>query len=251
MSVQSDAATGLLEVNRDGLREQAGMRGPDHAVAALTSEFLGEREPEKTVDNKDSENDTAINEVRTGLVTVPDDHSTADEHAEETKHTERQKLGSPSAADSIAGSSDNGDAVSTSDAAIVPQLNKQSLESLLDELTGELVALEDFPHEIDDRAFEPEWLGAHNDISREAIREELLRTGRYTAHIDDAGNLLSDPEEYRLAVELGVQITFCVHRGRTEDQKREFILRSQTGKRILTYEEQRELTNRLIVVQLR
>lgn len=122
---------------------------------------------------------------------------------------------------------------------------------VLDESSGDLVALEDFDREVNDRAFQGDWFGAHNDISRQAIREELLRKGEYTAHVDDAGKLLSDPDEYRLADDVNARITVCVHRERSEDQKREFILRSQTGKRILTYEEQRALKNRLIVVQLR
>jgi transposase len=133
----------------------------------------------------------------------------------------------------------------------LPHLNSKVLDRLLDEASGDLVALEDFDGKVDDRAFESDWFGAHNDISRQAIREELLRKGEYTGHVDDAGNLLSDPDEYRLAVEVNARITLCVHRERSEDQKREFILRSQTGKRILTYEMQRALTNKLIVVQLR
>lgn len=149
----------------------------------------------------------------------------------------------PTVADSSAGTTDT-----TSDAETAPQNFKQKL---LDESTGDLVALEDFDREVDDRAFESEWLGAHNDISRQAIREELLRKGEYTAHVDDAGKLLKDPDEYRLAVEVNARITLCVHRERSDDQKREFILRSQTGQRVLSYEEQRELKNRLIVVRLR
>ena len=45
MNVQSDAATELLEVNKDGLPEQAGMRGPDHAVVDLVRDGTAGREP--------------------------------------------------------------------------------------------------------------------------------------------------------------------------------------------------------------
>jgi hypothetical protein len=119
--------------------------------------------------------------------------------------------------------SDSGDEPGTAsgEELAVPQFSPQASGLLLDETKGDLIAREDFKGTVNDRAFENEWLGAHNDISREAIREELLRTGRYTAHIDEADNLLSDREEDTLAVELGVQITYCVHRGWTKDQKRD------------------------------
>jgi transposase len=149
------------------------------------------------------------------------------------------------------GIDDDKDESADDDEQDVPLFDSKALDQLLDESTGDSVAIEDFDREVNDRAFESDWLGAHNDISLQAIREELLRKGEYTAHVDDAGNLLSDPDEYRLAVEVKARIILCVHQERSKDQKREFILRSQTGKRILTYEEQRELKNRLIVVQLR
>lgn len=145
----------------------------------------------------------------------------------------------------------NSDEPASDEEQTVPHFFKQELATLLDESTGDLVALEEFDRAVDDRALENEWIGRHTDLSLAAIKAEHLRKGRYTAHVDGAGILLGDPEEYRLAVEIGVQITLCVHRGRTEDQRLEFVLRSQAGKRILTYDEQRELTNRLIVVQLR
>jgi transposase len=149
------------------------------------------------------------------------------------------------------GNDDDKDEPAADDVQRVPLFNSKALDQLLDESTGDLVALEDFGREVNVRAFESDWFGSHNDISRQAILEELLRTGEYTAHVDDAGKLLSDPDEYGLADDVNARITVCVHRERSEDQKREFILRSQTGKRILTYEEQRALKNRLIVVQLR
>ena len=245
MNVQSDAATELLEVNKDGLPEQAGMRGPDHAVVALTSDFRGEREPEKTVDNKESENDAAIDEVRTGLVTVPDDHSAADEPAEESEIGEPQEMG-PLAADSTPGTSDIGDPASTSGATIVPQVSKQALESQLDELTGELVAPEAFPYEIDDRAFENEWLGRHTDLSLAVFQAELLKTGEHTDDVDENGKLLSDPVKSRLARGNSARITLRVHRGLREDQKIDFILRLQARERNRNQEDNQELKRRLI-----
>ena len=214
------AASGTDDVAID-----AAAKPPEENGAAVTDKVFGRTTPGTDVADPDE-------------AVVGSDDSDAASEAEGWLEDDR-----PTVADSSAGTT-----YETSDAETAPQNFKQKL---LDESTGDLVALEDFDREVDDRAFESEWLGAHNDISRQAIREELLRTGRYTAHIDEADDLLSDREEWTLAVELEVQITYCVHRGWTKDQKREFILRSQTGKRVLSYEEQRELKNRLIVVRLR
>ena len=140
---------------------------------------------------------------------------------------------------------------SIADSKSVPHFFKQELSALLDETMGELVALEDFNRKVDDQAFENEWFGNHTELSLAAMKAEHLRKGTCTAHVDGAGILLSDPEEYRLAVKFGVRITLCVHGERSDDERLEFVLRSQAGKRILSYEEQRVLTNRLIEVQLR
>ena len=133
----------------------------------------------------------------------------------------------------------------------MPQLHNKELAELLDESTGDLVALKDFDGEVDHRAFEPNWFGRHPDHILVAIRAKLLRKGRYTAHIDAAGNLLSDPEEYRLAIALGVQITLCIHREPSADKKLEFILRSQTGNRFCSRKETEELKSHLMLVWIR
>ena len=133
----------------------------------------------------------------------------------------------------------------------VPHLNSKVLDQLLDESSGDLVAIEDFDGEVNDRAFESHWLGWHPEHSLAAIRAKIARRKGYTAHVDDVGKLLSDPDEYRLAVELGVQITLCVHRALTNDQKIEFILRSQVGNRFRTEKEDRELKKSLMLVWIR
>ena len=214
------AASGTDDVAIDAAAKPPGGNG-----AAVTDKVVGRTTPGTDMADPDE-------------AVVGSDDSDAASEAEVWLEDDR-----PTVADSSAGTTD-----ATSDAETAPRNFKQKL---LDESTGDLVALEDFDREVDDRAFESEWLGAHNDISRQAIREELLRKGEYTAHVDDAGKLLKDPDEYRLAVEVNARITLCVHRERSDDQKREFILRSQTGQRVLSYEEQRELKNRLIVVRLR
>ncbi len=129
----------------------------------------------------------------------------------------------------------------------VPQLDKQVLDSLLDELTGEFVALEDFPHEVDDRAFENEWLGRHTDLSLAVFQAELLKTREHTDDVDENGKLLSDPVKSRLARGNGARINLRVHRGLSEDKKIEFILRDQARERSRIEEEDRELKRRIIL----
>jgi hypothetical protein len=136
------------------------------------------------------------------------------------------------------------------DEQAVPQLSKQALESLLDELSGELVALEDFDGEVLDRAFEDEWLGRHTEISLAVFRAELLKTGEYTFNVDPNGKLLDDPVKYRLAPETGAQITLRVHRGLSEAQKSNFILLAQGRDRVRTEAENRELKRRIILAGL-
>ena len=143
--------------------------------------------------------------------------------------------------------------VSRSDAAepvaandeTVPQISKLALESLLDESTGELVAPEAFPHEVDDRAFENEWLGRHTDLSLAVFQAELLKTSEHTDDVDENGKLLSDPVKRRLA-RGRARITLRVHRGLREDQKIDFILRLQARDRDRNHEDNQELKRRLI-----
>jgi len=68
--------------------------------------------------------------------------------------------------------------------------------------------------------------------------------------VDDENNLLSDPEVYRIARDLGVQITRRVHLGWTHSEKLMFIFRDQATGRILTTEDHRMLRNERIKVML-
>lgn len=131
-----------------------------------------------------------------------------------------------------------------------PQLSKQAVESLLDELTAELVALEAFGREVDDRARENEWLGKHTKISLAVFRVELDRTGKYTFNVDENGVLLDDPVKFRLAQEAGAQITLRVHHGLSEAKKSNFILLAQGRDRERTEAENRELKRRIVLAAL-
>ena len=128
----------------------------------------------------------------------------------------------------------------------MPQRHNKELAELLDELTGELVALKDFPHEIDDRAFEHEWLGKHTDLSLTVFQAELLKTRKHTDDVDRNGKLLSDPVKSRLARGSGARITVRVHHELSEDQKIAFILCLQARDRDRTQEDNQELKRRII-----
>lgn len=149
------------------------------------------------------------------------------------------------AADSAANSSREGESVSDEEQA-VPQLSKQALGSLLDELTGELVPLEAFGGMVDDRARENEWLGRHTEISLAVFRAELAKTGKCTFSVDENGVLLDDPVKFRLALEMGAQITLRFHQGLSEAKKSNFILLTQGRERVRTEAENRELKRRII-----
>lgn len=133
----------------------------------------------------------------------------------------------------------------------VPHLSKQALGALLDELTGELVALEDFDRDVDVEFYRRYWFGSHLEDSLLAIEDEHRRKGKCTFHVDGAGKLLDDPDKFLLAVKNGVAITLCVHKGKTEDENIAHILRPQFCNRVLTTEERRKLRNEWIEVQLR
>ena len=134
----------------------------------------------------------------------------------------------------------------------VDSLSKQALGSLLDELTGELVALEDFDRDVDVEFYRRYWFGSHLEDSLLAIEEEHRQKGKCTFHVDGVGKLLDDPDKFLLAKDNGVAITLCVHRGQTEDdQNIADILRPQFCNRVLTTEERRKLRNEWIEVQLR
>lgn len=132
-----------------------------------------------------------------------------------------------------------------------PLFSKQALEVLLDELTGEFVALEDFDGEIDVEFYRRHWFGSHSAISLATFQVEHHQKGKCTAHVDGAGKLISDPDVFLLARKDGVPIALCVHRGLTEDQKIEFMLRPQARYRFRTEAEERKLRNATIEVQLR
>lgn len=137
------------------------------------------------------------------------------------------------------------------DEQFVPRLSKQAMESLLDEATGELVALEDLDGEVDVEAYRRYWFGTHSAASLAACQIEYGQRGKCTSHVDESYKLLDDPDEFLLAKRSGVPITLCIHRGLTEDQKLEFILRPQNRKRVCTEKEQRRLRNEWIEVRLR
>jgi transposase-like protein len=149
--------------------------------------------------------------------------------------------------DEVSGPADENGA----DEQSVSRFYREGLATLLDEATGDLIAREDFGHEVDIDFYNEHWFGGHTTESREAIRQEILRKGKHTFHVDDAGKLLDDPDVYRLAVEMGVPITLCVHRAINDDRKLEFILRRQIHQRVCTLEETRKLKNAWIEVQLR
>ena len=144
--------------------------------------------------------------------------------------------------------SDSGDEPGTAsgEEIAVARLNSKELDQLLDELTGELVALEDFPHEIDDRAFEHEWLGKHTDLSLTVFQAELLKTRKHTDDVDRNGKLLSDPVKSRLARGSGARITVRVHHELSEDQKNDFILCLQARDRDRTKADNQELKRKII-----
>ena len=191
---------------------------------------------EQPTDEPDSDAPATDAHVESGVAVAPPESSAKPEIAELSSSEDSSSGAAESAAD---------------EKQTMPQLHNKELAELLDESTGDLVALKDFDGEVDHRAFEPNWFGRHPDHILVAIRAKLLRKGRYTAHIDAAGNLLSDPEEYRLAIALGVQITLCIHREPSADKKLEFILRSQTGNRFCSRKETEELKSHLMLVWIR
>ena len=151
--------------------------------------------------------------------------------------------------------SDSGDEPGTAsgEELAVPRLNSDELDQLLDESSGDLVALEDFDRDVDVEFYRRYWFGSHFEDSLLAIEEEHRRKGKCTFHVDAVGKLLDDPDEFLLAKDNnGVAITLCVHRGQTEDdQNIAHILRPQFCNRVLTTEERRKLRNEWIEVQLR
>jgi len=141
------------------------------------------------------------------------------------------------------------DTVTANDEQPALQLSKQVLGELLDESIGELRALENF--DVDVESYRPYWFGSHSKESREALLVEHLQKGECTANVDGARKLLDDPDVFLLARENGVPITIRILQGLTEDQKIEFILRAQVGKRVTSEEEQRKMKNEWIEVQIR
>ena len=247
---------------------------PDEITGAVA--LVGPRLPDGVIDDEDEANlqsaagpvgqeATAEDDGHDGQeATVADDIispaaaiDTADEsgaagRAEESNPTavatesDGQPASDTSPGDDTPGTSSREGESADDDEQAVPLLLKQALESLLDESTGELVALEDFECAVDDRAFEDEWLGSHTPISLAVFGAELAKTGKCTFHVDRNGKLLGDRVQYRLARENGAQITLCVHQDLSDDQKRDFILRLQARERRRTGKENRELDRRTI-----
>jgi DNA-binding CsgD family transcriptional regulator len=185
----------------------------------------------------------AIDTAKESIAAARTDEGTP---AAETIEVQGQPASGTSPGDDTPGASSGEDESADDDELAVPQLLKQALESLLDESTGRLVAFEDFECEVDDRAFESEWLGKHTPISLAVFGAEVAKTGKCTFHVDRNGKLLGDRVQYRLARENGAQITLCVHQDLSDDQKRDFILRLQARERRRTGKENRELDRRTI-----
>jgi len=148
-------------------------------------------------------------------------------------------------------SSSDVDKLTADEKQTVPRFFKQELAALLDESTGDLVALENFEGVVDVEFYRRYWFGSHLEDSLLAIEDEHRRKGKCTFHVDGAGKLLDDPDKFLLAVKNGVAITLCVHQGKTEDENIAHILRPQFCNRVLTTEERRKLRNEWIEVQLR
>lgn len=246
MSVQIDAAIRLSEVDQNGLPEQAGEHGADNAAVDVTIDGAVAREPGRTGYNKDLESNAPIDEIPTGPV-PPVDLAEAAPVAGDANDEEGD---SGSSTDDSPANSSSVDEPVPDEEQTAPQLSKQAVESLLDELTAELVALEAFGREVDDRARENEWLGKHTKISLAVFRVELDRTGKYTFNIDENGVLLDDPVKFRLAQEAGAQITLRVHHGLSEAKKSNFILLAQGRDRERTEAENRELKRRIVLAAL-
>ena len=186
---------------------------------------------EQPTDEPDSDAPATDAHVESGVAVAPPESSAKPEIAELSSSEDSSSGAAESAAD---------------EKQTMPQRHNKELAELLDELTGELVALKDFPHEIDDRAFEHEWLGKHTDLSLTVFQAELLKTRKHTDDVDRNGKLLSDPVKSRLARGSGARITVRVHHELSEDQKIAFILCLQARDRDRTQEDNQELKRRII-----
>lgn len=164
--------------------------------------------------------------------------------AAETTDADGQRGSDSASEDDAGGTPSEGDVAA--DAQAVLQFSKQELGSLLDELTEELIAPEDFKGNVDNQTFRNAWLGQHTPISQAAFLAEILRTGEYTEDLDENWVLLSDPDKSSLARKARARITRRVHRGWSENQKKAFILRLQARERSRTGKESRELERRTI-----
>ena len=189
-------------------------------------------------------------------VGVADDVPTAateltEEHGlSATADASDEEVDSGSSTDSMANSSSADEPVSDAEQTS-PQFYKEALEVLVDESTGDLVAMEDFGREVNVKFYRRFWFGSHWASSLATFQVEHHQKGKCTAHVDEAGSLISDPDVFLLAKKDGVPITLCVHRGLTEDQKIEFMLRQQARYRFRTEDEERKLKNAWIEVQIR
>lgn len=207
-------------------------------------DILGDEADEARENETAEVDDNGVTDLGTEATTTPDVNETPPGATTEAVSDAPPAASSTEA--SQAGSAAADEAASEAELN-VQHLSKQALDSLLDELTGELVALEDFGGEVDDRAFENEWLGSHTDLSLAVFRAQLLKTGRCTFDVDESGKLLEDPVKFPLAQKDGARITLRVYGGLSETQKRSFILLKQARERVRTEAENRELKRRIIL----
>jgi transposase len=210
-------------------------------------DILGDEADEARENEAPEVDDNGVTDLGTEATTPPDVNETPPGATTEAVRDAAPAASSTEA--SQAGSAAADEAASEAELN-VQYLSKQALDSLLDELTGDLVALEDFDREVNDRAFESEWLGSHTDLSLAVFQAKLLKTGKYTPDVDDGGKLLSDPVKYRLARKDDARITLRVYGGLSEAQKRSFILLKQARERVRTEAENRELKRRIILAGL-
>ena len=236
---------GLGERGWDGT-----VRTEDQPPAAEQKMRSG-RELNATVEDEKREHDAVaavgvaddMPPVATKLTGTQGIRATADASAEEVDS-------GSSTDDSMANSSSADEPVSDAEQTL-PQFYKEALEVLLDESTGDLVAMEDFDREVNVEFYRRHWFGSHLASSLATFQVEHHQKGKCTAHVDEAGILISDPDVFLLAKKDGIPITLCVHRGLTEDQKIEFMLRPQARYRFRTEDEERKLKNAWIEVQIR
>jgi hypothetical protein len=200
MSVQVDAANGVLEVSKNGLPEQAGERAVAHAAFDLTNDGPGEPEPEeKEIDAADRPDEGTVAAETTDAGGQPGSGASPDDDPDD------------------AGEADDG-----SDDEEVPQ-----------PLT--VVGL---PEDFDWRKLTPRVYGKSlpplDPVDRQTLEAAIVRRGIiHKILIDELSNIIDGGTRWEICVEKGIVPPVEMVSGLTEEEKEELAISSNVDRRQL------------------